>query len=247
MDTINKSINNIPIIRKGFYKDYVSNGVFGGFIAGIIFFLIMLANNRLLTSIITGFIIWMLIIISFGIGFITEEYFKRKKAIRKLFSDKYSFLLLNGFNIHEDLVFEGLYKEYFIRVMPKTQWQKKGKDIEYDLIETFYSIDMGNDTNDIKQRLSGDYYLGRLVFENNAVGFLPKDWETPDFKANLDNLINFLKKEGLNPISKDEWDKSTGNKLKEEQELEEKSRTRQILKIGKLDIKYIKRTKNEGH
>jgi hypothetical protein len=233
-------MNEVSIIRKGSYKSYLANGASGGLILGILFFLLYLTQKSFLTSIIIGFVFWIGMIIVFGMGFIGEEYFNRKKKIKKLLSEKYSFLLLNGFAIHENLFFEGLFRNYFIRILPMTNRQQKKEDIEYDIIEAIYSFDIDEDNNDLEQRLSGNYDFGKLNFAHNCVEFLPEDWEAPDFKENLDNLICLFEKEGLKPITRKDWDELYGNKLKAEQELKEKAKTKQILKIGKLDIKYVK-------
>ncbi|MDR1623606.1 MAG: hypothetical protein LBS04_01335 [Tannerellaceae bacterium] len=46
-------------------------------------------------------------------------------------------------------------------------------------------------------------------------------------------------------MSKEEWKNSFGKALKEQKKKKECSRTKQIIKIGKFDVKYIK-PKNTG-
>lgn len=238
-------MNEIPIIRKGAIKDYWTNGFSGGLIIGILVFLFSLINNSALTSLFLGLFTWIAIIaIWIGIGFTSEEYYKRKRKIRNLTSDKYAFLDKQNFKLHEDLYFEGIYKGFFFRVLPMSKWiQKKrgrGNDIEYVVIESFYTFD--SDSGDIEReaKMCGDYFIGNVHFGNHCAGFVPKDWNNPDFKENFDGLISIFKRETLIPLMKEDWENTFGKKLMKEKEDDEKAKTKQILKIGKLDIKYKK-------
>ncbi len=237
-------MNKVPIIRKNSYKDYLNTSIPGGFFAGLIFGFIALINTNSFTYFLgVGGITWFLIILIYMlIGFPGEEYFKRKKRIAKLQSEKYEFLHANHFELHEDLYFHGKFNEYYFQVFPTTKWIKKGVSLDFDIIQAFYDFDndrFGNKENE--QDLSGEYYLGNLDFKNKTVTYLPRDWETPDFKENLQGLTSILKREKLMPIEIGTWENEIGNKLKKEKEEEEESRTVHLIKIGKLlDIKYIK-------
>ena len=122
-----------------------------------------------------------------------------------------------------------------------SKWQNARKEIEYDIIEAYYTFGLEKDEKK-EENLSGVYFLGELHFSNHCVGYYPKDWRNPDFKENLDGLISILKRENLKPFSKEDWDNSFGKKLKEQNEKDEKDRTKQVIKIGKLlDVKYIKK------
>jgi hypothetical protein len=231
-------MNEVPIIRKGSYKKYLIPSIYGGFIVGIMWFLISLIEKPVASALLTGLFVWIGVIILFmGIGFPSEEYYRRKIQLKKLKSEKYLFLHENSFQIHTDLFFEGIYNEYFIRVVPMTISKRQKKDIEYDIIEAYYTFDSENYD---EEYLTGDYFWGVLYFSDHCVGFLPKDWKNPDFKEDLDGLINILKRESLKPLSKEEWENSFGKALEEQREKEEHSRTKQIIKIGKFDVKYIK-------
>jgi len=219
-------MNEIPIIRKGSLKDYWSSGFRGGLLIGSLVFLISLINNSALNSLYSGLIAWIgIIVIWIGIGFTGEEYFKRRMKIKKLTSEKYAFLDKNNFTLHQDLFFEGIYNGYFFRVLPMTKWIEKGrgrgKDIEYIAIESFYSFDSELNTNDREQRMSGDYFIGEIHFANHCAGFIPKDWENPDFKENFDGLINIFKRENLKSLMRDEWENTYGKKLKANNKNEE--------------------------
>jgi len=234
-------MNEVPIIRKGIYKDYLAPAISYGFVLGIMWFLYFLIELPVIYALLMGLLVWVGVIILFmGIGFPREQYYKRKKRIKKLQSEKYSFLHAESFQLHSDLFFEGTYKEYFIRILPTTKWYNARKEIEYDIIEAYYTFDSEN--NEKKEEyLTGNYFLGELHFSNHCVGFLPKDWINPNFKNNLDGLVSVFKRENLKPFSKEEWENSFGKELKEQQEKDKKARTKQIIKIGKLlDVKYIK-------
>jgi len=235
-------MNEVPIIRKGSYKEYLRPALRGGFTIGVVFFLVTWISQPILYALLGGLGLWIaLIIIFMGMAFPGHEYFERKKQIKKLKSKKYSFLHENSFQLHSDLFFEGTYKEYFIRVLPMSKWLSARKEIKYDVIQAYYNFD--SDDNEGKEKsLTGNYFLGELYFSNHCVGFCPKDWENPDFKNNFEGLISILKREDLKPFSKEDWENSFGKALKEQQEKGEKARTKQVVKVGKLlDIKYIKK------
>lgn len=60
----------------------------------------------------------------------------------------------------------------------------------------------------LKPGIIAGVILGDLVFKNRCVGFIPKEYEFPDFKECFDNVIRILKEEELYPISKKEWENS---------------------------------------
>jgi len=238
-------MNEIPIIRKGAIKDYWKNGFSGGLIIGILVFLLSLTNNSALTSLYFGLSTWFgIIALWIGIGFTNEEYFKRKKKIKNLASDKYAFLNQQNFTLHEDLYFEGVYNGFFFRVLPMTKWIKRkrgrGNSIEYIVIESLYKSDSDSIDKEREAKMCGDYFLGKIHFGHHCARFVPKDWDNPDFKENFDGLISIFKRENLIPLMKEDWENTFGKKLKKAKEDEENTKTVQILKIGKLDIKYKK-------
>lgn len=234
-------MNEIPIIRKGSFKSYWSNGFGGGLLLGILFFLFALSCNSLQKSLFIGLIVWIGIIVLFwGIGFTSEEYFKRKKNIKELFSSKYAFLDKCKFTLHEDLFFEGVYDGYFFRVLPITKWIQKGRGrgmyIQYIGIQAFYSFESDTQDCEREDKMSGKYFFGEVYFGNQCASFAPKDWESPDFEQTFDGIISIFKRENLKPISQDDWEKKVGEKLRMEREREEQERIKLLLKIRKLDI-----------
>ena len=76
------TMNKVSIIRKGSIKPYWSNGCGGGLMIGILFFLLSLIYNSVLTSLYIGVGIWIgIIVIWIGLGFTSEEYYKRRKKL----------------------------------------------------------------------------------------------------------------------------------------------------------------------
>lgn len=239
-------MNKVRIIRKGAGKDYWINGIVGGFILGLFAFLLSLINNEFSTALVAAIIMWCAVIVIYiGIGFMGIEYFKRKKKIKELYSEKYTFLDENNFKLNPDLYFEGQYRGFWFKVIPMTQWTEEDKEIGYVMIESFYSYQNGHEDQESNHELSGDYSFGKLFFASHYVGFIPINFENPDFRNNFDQLIQILKKESLEPLSISEWEDTLGRKLKSKRDNEEKKRTKQLLKIGKLDIKYISRKDNQ--
>ena len=234
-------MNQIPIIRKGTFKDYRNSGCGGGILVGLLVFGLSLISNPFLTALMYGLLSWAGIIVLFiGAGFTSEEYFIRKKKIQKLYSGRYSFLDEQHFTLHPDLYFEGEYRGFWIRVIPVTKYRERGKPVEYDIIEAFYDFDSELPDTEREKRLSGNYYLGNIHFANHCAGFIPKDWQNPDFRENIDGLVSIFRRENLKPLSPEEWKDTWGRKLEEARNNEVKSRTKQILKYGKLDIRYTR-------
>ena len=238
-------MNRVPVIRKGSIKDYWSISFGQGWIFGILIFLMSLINNSVLNSFFFGLIAWGGVIALFiGVGFTSEEYFIRRSKIKKLNSIKYDFLDKCNFTIHQDLYFEGMYGGFYFRVLPMTKFIEKrrsmGKKIEYVVIESFYQFESDFYDSEKEKRMCGEYFLGQVHFSNQCAGFIPKDWEIPNFKENFDGLISIFKRENLKPIFKEDWENTIGNKMKMDIENKMQARTKQILKIGKLDIKHIK-------
>ena len=217
-------------------------GLWGGVFPGLIFFgASLLEKNAVSDSFLKGLTVWVGIILLFGIGFLVEEYIKPKQQFKRVNASKYSFLHENQFVIVDDFSFNGQYKGFWFRVLTMTYFRNTKKDIIYDLIQAFYTMENVEDISKKEQVLSGNYFLGKLSFSNNCVTYLPKDWKQIDFKDNFDGLINILNREKLHPLSIKKWEEQYGKNIEEYRRKDIEARTMQILKIGKiLDIKYIK-------
>jgi hypothetical protein len=139
------------------------------------------------------------------------------------------------------LFFEGYYKNYYIKICPVCKQSNTKLYINYDIIEALYTFE-NKDDEDMEKRLTADYFLGYLIFENHRVCYVARDCKNPNFEDNLNGLIGVLKRENLMPLAQEEWANTYGEKIKKLQEQNIKSRTIQIVKISKiLDIKYIKK------
>lgn len=235
-------MNTVPIIRKGSIKDYWSNGLVGGILIGGIVFLISIMDTRFPLALLNGLIAFIAIIFLFiGVGFLSEEYFLRKRKIKTLSSKKYDFLDANNFRLHQDLYFEGWYNGFWFRIIPTEFPKSRGEVWVYEVIEAYYQISADEqETEKIEEYLTGNYFLGEIYFSNHRAAFIPRDWQNPDLKENLDGLVSIFKSEKLEPLSKTTWEATWGQKLIEESLKDEQSRTKQIIKFWKLDIKYIK-------
>ncbi|MDO5664625.1 MAG: hypothetical protein Q4G63_05140 [Bacteroidia bacterium] len=199
----------VPVIRKGEFKSYLKPGIATGAIFGVLgFFANMGGSSSLKSAILAGFVgFFFMLFIFIGIGFFSEEYFKRKQRLKKMHAKKYTFLHENNFSIHPDLYFEGIYRDYFFNVFPLTKISRKKKNINYVLIETFYSSNNPEEIITKEKQLSSSYFIGDLVFDNHCVEFIPREYEFPDFKECFDGVIRILSEENFNPISKEEWEK----------------------------------------
>lgn len=225
-------------------RPYLEGGLGGGFLAGLVMFggNLLDPGNTLSNALFMGFFWWSIVIFLYMAAYMIMEYCIPKEREKRLRLKKYIFLYENGFRVDEEFFFEGKYKGYACRIFLMSYRQGRKKDIEYDLIQVFYANESEIDNIYEKEEfLSGEYYGGNLSFSNNSVIYLPKDWEKINFKESLDGLIHLLNREGLPPISIEQWEEKYGTKLKEEKEEDIRNRTKQILKIGNLlDIKYIK-------
>jgi hypothetical protein len=199
-------MNKVPIIRKGTIKSYLKPGVISGIIFGIIGFIVNIDNLK--TALIGGVVFFITMLFIFALGFFSEEYFKRKCQLNKMYSQKFIFLLENGFTIHSNLYFEGRYSDYFFYVFPMTKIFRRKKNIDYVVIETYYTSN--NEQKEIikkEELLSSNYFIGSLVFNNHCVGLIPTDYESLDFKECFDNIIRIMRQENFYPISKNDWEK----------------------------------------
>ncbi len=231
---------NIHIIRKGKFKEYFIPSAFGGFVLGIIFFLISLFQNSLTDSLKTGLAVWIGIIFLFTtIGFFSEEWYLRKRKLKKLNSEKYRKLFDLGLKINDDLEFVGKVNTFNVRFYLYEKYLKPNKYIDEHYVDIYCipkKIDKFRDVIDSIKNIYGientawGYGILSIVFSKNAESFnLP-----------IELTLNYLTKESIIPLSKSDWENTFEKKINNEKEIEEKARTKQIIKIGKFDLKYLK-------
>ena len=233
---------NIHIIRKEKFMEYLIPGAFGGFVLGMIFFLISLFENSLTDSLKTGFVVWIGIIFLFTtVGFFSEEWYKRKRKLKKLLeSKKYRKLFDLGLKINDELEFVGNIKNYNVNFWLYEKYLKPNKYIDKHYIEIYcipksfdnfqYVIDKIKNISGIENAAWG-YGILSIIYEEN----------TNDFIEPLDLAIKYLIEESIIPLSKPDWENSFKKEIAKKREIEEKAKTKQLIKIGKLDIKYVKK------
>lgn len=233
-----RDISKIPIIRKGVYLDYLKPGVMGGVLIGTILFFLALINNSPSRAFYFGLTVCLGVISFYMALFAREEYFERKRKIKKLLSAKYDFLFENGFCLYDDLLLEGFYNGFYFRIPTFKRSSGESVGEEYHVIQTFFvfnptSDDPVKDELKKQQDMTGDYYLGRVTFDNHVAALLPKDWKEPDFKENFDEFIVLLERLKLKAIPKDKWIRTYGAEL-EPSNQKEKDTYDKAIRIGKL-------------
>lgn len=232
-------MDKIENIKSGTYKDYLGNAIVGGLILGIIFFLINLVENNFITALYRGFGTSLLIVtLLFTFGFFHQEWYLRRKRIQLLESDKYSDLQKIGLTLNNDLDYVGYVDNYFIRFMTNEQWAKNKSIISH-------SIDIySNPTNFDKLRILIDKVKEMSNIKNAAWGYgiftTYFSQDTQRFDELVAKIIAILKDNHLQPVEMTTWENSFGNALRQTISENENQKTKQILKIGKLDIKYKK-------
>lgn len=232
-------MNNIEKIKSGTYKDYLGNAIFGGLILGIIFFLINLIENNFLTSLYRGLgTSFSIVTILFTLGYFHQEWYLRRKRIQLLKSDKYSDLQKIGLTLNNDLDYAGYIDNYFIRFMTNEQWAKKHSIISH-------SIDIYSNPTDFDQlRILIDKVKEMPNIKKVAWGYgiftTYFSEDTQRFDVLVTKIIATLRDYHLKPIKMTAWENSFGNDLRQKINEKENQITKQIVKIGKLDIKYKK-------
>lgn len=54
--------------------------------------------------------------------------------------------------------------------------------------------------------MNGYYRVGKIFFDKGIVSFIPKQYQNPDFKDILDDLIAILNREEVVPMTTEEID-----------------------------------------
>lgn len=194
--------NNVPDIWTKSFKKQLKNGFRGGFILGTVLFLLNWVNNSIEYAILVGGGIWVCpFLIWIIITFLANDFFGRMIQIKKLTSKKYAFLSEKGFQIQEEyLYFTGTYKEYYFRIFPMKIIRKTKKNIDYIIIETYYEFsEPEKDQSEKENILSGDYFYGKIFFQDGCVGFVPNDYSNPDWETDLNALVTLCQREKLVP------------------------------------------------
>ena len=197
-------MNKVPIIRKGVYKDYRKPAINGGMFFAVATLLFSVANNNIWISFAYAFGVWAFIIFIFGIGFLGEEYFNRKKRIKYLHSPLFDFLHQQQFTLSEDFVFTGTYKDYRFTILPIRHPIRVSKNRikHFELIHIITPYTFPENITNPEQRehdLTDIYHMGHVIFSNGVAELVLKDLNDVNFKECFDGLIHLLKREGLKP------------------------------------------------
>lgn len=233
-------------LRKECLKGYniIKNVVFIGALIAVVLFFLFTVNNSIEMAFWFALIMWLLYALIFFFVIFSEEYYKPRQIIKRLNSNVYIFFDKADFEITENFSLKGNYRGFDIILYPQTIYKQKQKNVTYDIIETFYTINEESYLEKKEKNMSGKYNIGELFFQNQVVSFIPDKWYNPDFEDIIEEFINILNLEELKPLSKKDWDERIGNPKRVNANLMEKQdelrRTKQIIKIGNiLDIKYI--------
>jgi len=240
-------MTHIRTFKKGAYKDYVANGLVGGVIVGLLFFFIKLIENKVSEAFRAGFVpTFICIVILFTLGFFYEEWFKRKQTIKKLLSYKYTSLSQLGYVLNNDLSYVSSYKGYFSRFHYFQKWVQTSKyhgqyqdshsfDIycvpkdRENLLRIIESVKQANGV----QNAAWGYGIFSIWFVDNFT----------DFMSVIGLTTDLLEQNNFTSVPIEQWGKSFENELKTDIKNKEEERTVQIIKWGKINIKYQRPTK----
>ncbi len=200
-------MNKVPVIRKEKIVSYLTPSLLWGTILGVVSFLIALIDVYAVDALWTGLGVCLSVTVLYtAVGLFYEEYYKRRQIIKRLNSDRYSFLREQQFSIHSELIFIGTYKDYLIWVTPKYEDEGVKFGDKLDVITAFYYIDSEHREKK-EEQLTGRGFPGRLFFYCAQVCCMPTDLDNPNFQEDLDRLVDILKQENLAPISYEAWEK----------------------------------------
>jgi len=227
-------------IRKGAYKDYLGNAIFGGLALGLIFFLVSIPNNGVRHALRTGLLIGFVLVPSIMIlGFIYEEWFKRNVKIKKLNSEIYKQLRDLGLQINNNLDYVGQIERFDVRFNLSEKWIKKNK---YEDCHAVDIICYPNDFNNLRICIENIRKLNGIKNAAWGYGYF-SIWISSDFYNFgdlLNNVIRNLQKYSLKPIANKNDISTIDNQINNEIDREVKKRYVQILKFWKIDKKYEK-------
>ena len=232
-------MSNIDKIKAGTYKDYLGSAIFGGIVLGLFFSLLNLIENDFMTSIFRGFgTSFSIMIVLFIFGYFHEEWYLRRKRIKLLKTDNYSGIINIGLTLNNELDYVGFIDNYFVRFITFEKWTKKNTKINHsidiycnptDIEKLKILIDKVKDIPDVRNAAWG---YGILSTYFNV--------DTQRHENFIMTIINLLKDYHVKPIAMKTWENSYGKDLRNTNIENEKQQTKQLIKIGKLDIKYKK-------
>ncbi len=200
-------MNDVPLIKKGVFKSYLKNAVSNGAVMGVIFFGILWGKELHWTKALwigfsSGFALFFIVQM---LAFLNNEVLERKKKIKKLKSFKC--ILNKGFKITDDLYYEGLTDNYFVQIFLIEEWispYKKKK--EYVNVRIYYDFPKALDMNYLINEIKNLKQVADISIKESVITFLPVHYKLNDSVLDaITEVVEFLKKLQMKPISYDEW------------------------------------------
>jgi len=231
---------HVHILRKEKFKEYFVPGVVGGFVLGLIFFIISSVQHSMAESLQNGLTVWMGIIFLFiSVGFFSEEWYLRKRKFKKLNAVKYRSLLELGLTLNDDLEFVGVVNHYNVRFYLYEKYLKPKKYIDQHYVDIYClpkSFDNFQEVIDNIKSISG--------INNAAWGFgifsMVYSEKAENLKLPIELALKQLSNNFIMPLSQSDWENSFEKEINKRKKIEDRKRTKQVLKTGKFDIRYVK-------
>lgn len=193
-----------PIIAALKKHNFIKLAIVCNIINNALLFIVLMMMHSISVALGIVTFIFIITILVYLIKIYRAEYYWEIIKLKRMESERYTFFDKQNFYISKVLDLRGEYKTFYFIITPCTLFQKR-KRIDYDVITTYYSMDYSGDTRKREEQLSGEYNVGDLIFSNNLVGFIPKDFVKPDYEDVLNSFVYILQREKLLPISEKEY------------------------------------------
>jgi prepilin signal peptidase PulO-like enzyme (type II secretory pathway) len=222
-------MNHIEKIKSGTLKDYLGPGIIGGFVVGLLFFIIVVVGNTWNEALAAGLVSWLFVFLLHLFGFFNEEWWKRKKKIKTLQSHYLMSLLKSGYELNNDLFYEKEIDGF------QTEFHLDKKNNHFLKVYCNYQPETAEQLQKALQNLAGveklgwDYSIVIIQISDDIINYT-------NFNQ---NIIEFLVKNSVDGFTKSEWQETVGNELEKQAEKIKKANTK-TFKIGKLKIDYTK-------
>jgi hypothetical protein len=178
--------------------------------------LVLFPQHSIIAYLVLGiFSFVILYIISVVIKFLYYEFVLRLIVVKYLSSDKYDPLYKLGFVLKDDLFFEGKYLNYHMRVVPFIKFRLLRISRVDNIITTYYQSDNLIIDKAKEEVLTGDYFNGLMAFDLQSVACVPKKSSFQSFEKCFDGIVYILNREGLQPLSLENWERDFGRFLRE--------------------------------
>lgn len=230
----------VRILRKEKFKEYFVPAIVGGFVIGLIFLIISLAQYSMVESLQNGLAAWMgIIFLYIFVGFFSEEWYLRKRKLKKLNSAKYRSLFELGLTLNDELEFVGEVNNYNVRFYLYEKYLKPKKYIDQHYVDIYClpkSFDNFREVIDNIKNISG--------IDNAAWGFgifsMVYSEKAENLKLPIEIALKQLSDNFIMPLSRSGWENTFEKEMNKRKKIEERKRTKQVLKTGKFDIRYVK-------